>query len=258
MNEYFLQLNASPKALNVRTKAENQLWEYIEQSNQKGEIRSEPEYLFGLEATYWVSVYSSSNPLLLFDWLAQLESYLPNEDRYFLLTRIASGLDCNKEPQALLFEEIEKERDWLKSLGVKQELPIERVEAPAPTTPAAPVQQAEPLFGVEALTNNQLTNLLHFILKNFGANLDRKSGEIPKAAKVLHLLTGKPFTQIANSDYYQRLLQAPEGKESKDKTSQLKDLKKLQELFEKYQLNEIAKDVEQAIRQVKEGSNSEK
>lgn len=241
---------ASPIALNVRTKAEKQRWEYIEQSNQRGEIHSEPKYLFGLLATYWRTVYDSNTPLLLFDWLAFRE--LPNEDRYFLLTRIASELDCDKEPQALLFEEIEKERGWLKVIGVKQELPIEKVEAPAPTAPVAPVQQAEPLFGVEALTNNQLATLLYFILTHFGANLDKKSGEIPKAAKVLHLLTGKPFTESANSDLYQLLCKAPVGKETANRKSQRKDLKKLQALFEKYQLNEIAKEVEQVIPQVKD------
>lgn len=250
MNEY-LQLKASPKALNVRTKAENQLWEYIEQSNQKGEISSKPEYLFGLEATYRGSVYSSSNPLLVFDWLKQLE--LPNEDRYFLLTRIASGLDCNKEPQALLFEEIEKERDWLKVIGVKQELPIEKVEAPAPTTPAAPVQQAEPLLGVTALTQNQLTNLLYFILADFEVNLSVK-GQKTKAAKVLHLLTGKPFNDTNRSPYYEKLLVAPEGKANSDKTSQLNDLKKLKELFEKYDLKEAANIVTESIALVKNGS----
>lgn len=92
-------------------------------------------------------------------------------------------------------------------------------------------------------TNSQLVLIFYYFLKSAGLEI-RKELNIATAAKFMHLITGKPFTESTHSEFYKKLQAAPNEKSDKEL---IKDLEVIKPLFEAVKLNDATKLIEQEI-----------
>lgn len=92
-------------------------------------------------------------------------------------------------------------------------------------------------------TNNQVVLIFHYFMKfinvSIGNQIDRSS-----VAKFIHLILNKEFTNVSNSDIYDRLGSAPN---STNDTTLIGDLKIIRPLFEKVQLDVIVKFIDDEL-----------
>jgi hypothetical protein len=92
-------------------------------------------------------------------------------------------------------------------------------------------------------SNSQLVLIFYYFFKHNGLE-PRVNIDIAPIAKFLHLVTGKEFTAVTNSDFYKKLQSVPNFKT--DKTL-IEDLQAIKPLFQKVQLNEIVKMIDNEI-----------
>ncbi|WP_460978979.1 hypothetical protein, partial [Spirosoma knui] len=101
------------------------------------------------------------------------------------------------------------------------------------------------------LSNAQTVLLIYYTLKIFGLE-PRRGMDVTQAAKVAHLLTGKEFNKINNSDLYQKFKQVPNFKHDK---SLIEDLEIIKPYFVRAQLNEAVKMIDNEIEIAKSERN---
>ncbi|QHT71186.1 hypothetical protein GXP67_33305 [Rhodocytophaga rosea] len=87
----------------------------------------------------------------------------------------------------------------------------------------------------ENYTNSQIVLIFYYFFKSNGLE-PRKNIDVSPIAKFLHLIIGKEFTEITNSDFYNKLRKVPNFKTDKEL---IKDLEIIKPLFQMVQLNEI-------------------
>ncbi len=128
-------------------------------------------------------------------------------------------------------------RDWnsyLRTKQVNQQL-NNWINGREPSSQPTPEQVSSIDFG--SYTNSQIVLLFYYFYKLTGLE-PRADTDIAPLAKFMHLITGKDFTKVANSDFYKKLQKAPNFKSDKEL---IKDLTAIKPLFEKVQLLEVAK-----------------
>lgn len=99
----------------------------------------------------------------------------------------------------------------------------------------------------DRFTNSQIVLIFYYFFK-FNGLEPRVSIDIAPIAKFIHLITGKDFTTIPNSDFYKKLKSVPNFKSDKDL---IIDLEAIKSLFKTVQLNEIVKMIENEIDQAR-------
>jgi len=92
-------------------------------------------------------------------------------------------------------------------------------------------------------SNSQQVLIFYYFFKHSGLE-PRKNIDIAPIAKFIHLITGKDFNSVNNSDFYKKLKTIPNFKSDKDL---IKDLEIIKPLFAKVQLPEIVKMIENEI-----------
>lgn len=92
-------------------------------------------------------------------------------------------------------------------------------------------------------TNSQLVLIFYYFLKSCGVE-PRVSADVAPIAKFLHLITGKNFTTVANSDFYKKLQHVPNFKKDKEL---IKDLEAIKPMFQTVQLTEVVKMIDNEI-----------
>lgn len=92
-------------------------------------------------------------------------------------------------------------------------------------------------------TNSQLVLIFYYFFKQNGLE-PRKNIDISPIAKFIHLITGKKFKKLVNSDFYKKLREVPNFKTDKEL---IKDLGVIKLLFKMVQLDEIVKMIENEI-----------
>ena len=134
-------------------------------------------------------------------------------------------------------------RDWDKYVRVKQ---VEQhlndwVNRQEPSSKPSP----EPVSAIDlnGFTNSQIVLLFYYFFVYTGLK-PRKEVDIAPLAKFMHIITGKDFTKVANSDFYKKLQKAPNFKSDREL---IKDLTAIKPLFEKAQLAEIVKMIDNEI-----------
>lgn len=85
-------------------------------------------------------------------------------------------------------------------------------------------------------TNSQYVLMFYYLIKYAGIEPRDKGMDIAPFAKFIHIITGKNFTTIQNSDFYKKLSKAPIV--NKDKQL-IKDLEVIKAQFERVDLKEI-------------------
>lgn len=104
-----------------------------------------------------------------------------------------------------------------------------------------------------ALTNNQYVLICYYFFKYAGVE-PRKVVDIAPLAKFIHVITGKQFTKIQNSDFYKRFSKAPNFKKDKQL---IDDLETIKIQFERVELKEIKtmidNDIDEARTEMKRG-----
>ena len=120
-------------------------------------------------------------------------------------------------------------------LTVKEQLAHRHLPEPGP-------MQANPKPPAP-LTNSQMVLSLYYLLKAQGKAL-RGTVDLATIARFMHLLLGKEYITLHNSDLYRKLQLVPE---LQSRPALLKDLQLLQPLFEQVELSAVARLVEQAI-----------
>lgn len=93
------------------------------------------------------------------------------------------------------------------------------------------------------LTNSQLVLIFFYFFKQNGLE-PRRNLDISPIAKFLHLITGKEFNAIKNSDFYKKLQSVPNFKSDQ---ALIRDLETIKPLFERVQLTEIVKMIDNEI-----------
>lgn len=254
------------KAELVTTQQQAALWNELEKhwlNNDFAEANTPAEMIVQLNRCQrFIEETIEREPLAFVDWVRKLvegESTgfsSSSFEFYFLLFHLASELDRTDEKQALLFDEIEKERNWVEmflNLSVEKRLTIEKSpETSEQTAETAPTAPTEKFAGAAGLDNNQIALLFYFLLKELEVDLKLK-GRQTTVAKFLHLLTGKEFTGTNNSVFYDLIRKAPDTKKDPNKTKS--DLQQVLLLFNKVNLE--ANEIEIAKKQV-ENFRSEK
>jgi len=99
----------------------------------------------------------------------------------------------------------------------------------------------------DRFTNSQIVLIFYYFFK-FNGLEPRVSIDIAPIAKFIHLITGKDFTTIPNSDFYKKLKSVPNFKSDKDL---MIDLEVIKPFFKTVQLNEIVKMIENEIDQAR-------
>jgi hypothetical protein len=106
-----------------------------------------------------------------------------------------------------------------------------------------PIEQPKEKTGLSSLTNNQIVLIFYYFFK-FSKLEPRANTDISSIAKFVHLITGKNFTTIQNSDFYKRLMKAPNFKGD---TELAKDLIIIRDLFEKVELKGIVQMIDNEL-----------
>lgn len=125
--------------------------------------------------------------------------------------------------------------------GEKCELEIKKLKALAELESTPAQTKVKPQLG--QYSNSQLVLIFYYFFKQNGLE-PRVSIDIAPIAKFLHLVTGKEFTAVNNSDFYKKLQSVPNFKT--DKTL-IEDLQAIKPLFQKVELNEIVKMIDNEI-----------
>lgn len=99
----------------------------------------------------------------------------------------------------------------------------------------------------DRFTNSQIVLIFYYFFKLNGL-VPRVSIDIAPIAKFIHLITGKDFKTIPNSDFYKKLQTVPNFKSDKELIS---DLEVIKPLFKMVQLNEIVKMIDNEIEQAR-------
>lgn len=84
-------------------------------------------------------------------------------------------------------------------------------------------------------SNSQLVLIFYYFFKQNGLE-PRKIVDVAPIAKFLHLITGKELKRITNSDFYKKMLKAPNFKTNKEL---INDLNKIRPFFQKVGLKEV-------------------
>ncbi len=103
-------------------------------------------------------------------------------------------------------------------------------------------------------TNSQLVLIFFYFLKHNGLE-PRKNIDVSPIAKFLHLITGKEYNTIHNSDFYKKLQSVPNFKSDKEL---IKDLESIKPLFGRVQLMEIVKMIDNEIEMARNELNRTK
>lgn len=101
--------------------------------------------------------------------------------------------------------------------------------------------KAKPQLG--GYTNAQLVLIFYYFFKQNGLE-PRVSIDISPMAKFIHLITGREFKAVTNSDFYKKLQTVPNFKTDKEL---INDLEAIKPLFKMVQLNEVVKMIENEI-----------
>lgn len=137
---------------------------------------------------------------------------LSQEQAYALLSRINAGL------QHVLTEHIKICQHPPNSCTHQQSIERAHNSITNRMLDYAPVEpESKPTNGssiLSGLNNSQTVLIIYYILKIFGLE-PRKGMDVTQAAKIAHLLTGKEFTLIGNSDFYKKFKQVPNFKQDK-------------------------------------------
>lgn len=135
-------------------------------------------------------------------------------------------------------------KDWSRHVRIKQiEEEANKWINSNSTTSETDVEIKAPLIKLDRLTNSQIVLLFYYFFK-FNGLEPRKNVDIAPLAKFMHLITGKKFTQMSNSDFYKKLQHAPSFKSDGEL---IKDLTAIKPLFERVQLSEVVKMIENEI-----------
>lgn len=94
-------------------------------------------------------------------------------------------------------------------------------------------------------SNSQLVLIFYYFFTYSGIE-PRVNTDIAPIAKFLHLITGKEFSNTQSSDFYKKLLKAPNHIGDKNL---IDDLNHIKPLFQKVELNEIVKMIDNEIDQ---------
>jgi hypothetical protein len=189
------------------------------------------------------------NPNLHFDFegikieLTTIED--PTEKHKFLMNLLFDYYAKDYE-----FDEMEHE--YYERIGFQQWIKTElrrcEYEQKLETAPNTP--KAKPNLG--EYSNSQLVLIFYYFFKYSGIE-PRVNTDIAPIAKFLHLITGKEFSNTQSSDFYKKLLKAPNH--ISDKTL-ISDLNHIKPLFQRVELNEIVKmidnEIDQCITAIKE------
>ncbi len=96
-------------------------------------------------------------------------------------------------------------------------------------------------------SNSQLVLIFYYFFESLGIKI-RKDTDIAPIAKFMHLVLGKDFTYIQNSDFYQKLCKAPNYLSDKNL---MRELNIIKNLFEKVELSEAVKLIDSEIERCK-------
>lgn len=104
-------------------------------------------------------------------------------------------------------------------------------------------------------TQAQIVLIIYYAFKYFGFEI-RRNTDIAPVAKFIHLLVGEQFSVASNSEYYKKLLKAPNLKKD---SKLVEDLEIVKQLFQNVKLNEVAEMIDnEIITARKERKNKEK
>jgi hypothetical protein len=96
---------------------------------------------------------------------------------------------------------------------------------------------------LKGYSNSQLVLMFYYFLKGSGLEV-RRDINVATTAKFIHLITGKEFTKIQNSEFNKKLQKVPNFKSDKEL---IKDLEVIKPLFQKVELNDIVKLIDAEI-----------
>lgn len=134
--------------------------------------------------------------------------------------------------------------NWSNSFGQKCDYEAEKLKALSKLDHLKNADnQAKIKSNFDQFTNSQLVLIFYYFFKQNGLE-PRRSIDIAPMAKFIHLITGKDFKSVQNSDIYKKLQKVPNFKTDKNL---IPDLKSIKHLFEKYQMNEIVKMIDNEI-----------
>lgn len=125
----------------------------------------------------------------------------------------------------------------------KCELEINKLEKGLLFEAHTTTPKAKPHLG--KYSNSQLVLIFYYFFSFTGVE-PRANVDVAPVAKFLHLITGKSFSNIQSSDFYKKLLKAPNHIADK---KLIEDLNHIRPLFKKAELNEIVKMIDNEIDQ---------
>jgi hypothetical protein len=99
-----------------------------------------------------------------------------------------------------------------------------------------PSDPCKPLSGINDLTNSQLVLFFYYLLGSWGI-WPRGNADMASIARAIHLITGKSYKQVNNSEFYKKLKQAPNFKTDK---WLIKDLEVVKGVFLQVELKAAA------------------
>ena len=192
------------------------------------------------------------------------ELYKPNPMKYLYkfeyVRRELEHFHTKNEKINYLIEVITNVSQTLETIGANKNTPmveknfikkceleiqkLKDIEIIEPTKVIQDIPKEELIIApLENYTSSQIVLIFYYFFKYNGFD-PRNNVDIAPIAKFLHLITGRNYTTVQNSDFYKKLQYVPNFKSDK---GLIKDLETIKLLFAKVELYEVVKLIDNEI-----------
>ena len=208
--------------------------------------------LIGIDIDETTKIHDKKNPAPVMD---SSDIYWIRYDFKKVKLHLNTLQDRSKKIQYLIEIKNEYQQDILTNSGYEnieqgtfdQKCDMEIVKLRELSSLEQPLNNPKSQQQFDRFTNSQIVLIFYYFFK-FNGLEPRVSIDIAPIAKFIHLITGKDFTTIPNSDFYKKLKSVPNFKSDKDL---MIDLEVIKPFFKTVQLNEIVKMIENEIDQAR-------